>query len=130
MKHIAIKENHLYSKTYAKGKKFTSHNVVVYVLKDLKSEKLKKENPMKERINRIGLTVSKKLGGACVRNRVKRILREALRQTEKELELKKGYLIVLVARNTAVTAKSDHIKKDLVRAFISLDMIINNEKNS
>ena len=76
MKHIAIGENHLYSKAYAKGKKFVAHNVIVYVLKDLKSEKLKNANPMKEHINRIGLTVSKKLGGAVVRNRVKRILRE------------------------------------------------------
>ena len=130
MKHIAIGENHLYSKAYAKGKKAIARNVVVYVLKDLKSEKLKNANPMKEHINRIGLTVSKKLGGACVRNRVKRILREGLRQTEKENNLKKGYLIVLVARNSAVTASSDHIKKDLVRAFISLNMINNDEKNS
>ena len=130
MKHIAIGENHLYSKAYAKGKKFVAHNVIVYVLKDLKSEKLKNANPMKEHINRIGLTVSKKLGGAVVRNRVKRILREGLRQAEKKFDLKKGYLIVLVARNTAVTASSVHISKDLARAFISLDMINHDEKNS
>ena len=130
MKHIAIKENHLYSKAYAKGQKFVSRNTVVYILKDLKSEKLMKANPMKERVNRIGLTVSTKLGGAVVRNRVKRILREGLRQAESENNIKKGYLIVLVARNSAVTASSDHIKKDLARAFGSLDMFINDEKNS
>ena len=130
MKHTPISENHLYSKTYAKGQKFVAKNVIVYILRDLKSKKLMLANPQKKYINRVGLTVSKKLGKAHIRNRIKRILREGLRQTEKKFDLKKGYLIVLVARNTAVTASSVHISKDLARAFISLDMIINDEKNS
>ena len=123
MKHIAIGENHLYSKAYAKGKKFVAHNVIVYVLKDLKSEKLKNANPMKEHINRIGLTVSKKLGGAVVRNRVKRILREGLRQAEKNFDIAKGYLVVLVARPVCVGAKSTNIALDIEKAFKMLKLI-------
>ena len=123
MKHIAIGENHLYSKAYAKGKKFVAHNVIVYVLKDLKSEKLKNANPMKEHINRIGLTVSKKLGGAVVRNRVKRILREGLRQTEKNFDIEKGHLVVLVARPICVNAKSTNIALDIEKAFKMLKLI-------
>lgn len=128
MKHIAITENHLYSKAYAKGHKIVSRNTVVYVLKDLRSEKLMRANPEKQYVNRIGLTVSKKLGGAVVRNRVKRILREGLRQTEKEISLKKGYLIVIVARASIVDAKSSHIQKELTRAFTSLKMLEATEK--
>ena len=130
MKHIAIGENHLYSKAYAKGKKNVTRSTVVYILKDFKSEKLMKANPMKEYINRIGITVSKKLGGAVERNRVKRILREGLRQAENELNLKKGYLIVLVARSACLNAKSTHVSKDLIRAFKALDMTYENEKNT
>ena len=129
MKHIAITENHLYSKAYAKGQKFVSRNTVVYVLKDLKSEKLMRANPMKEYVNRIGLTVSKKLGGAVVRNRVKRILREGLRQVENENNLKKGFLIVLVARPSATGAKSTDIRNDLTKAVKAL-RLIRDEKNS
>ncbi len=127
MKHIAITENHLYSKTYAKGQKFVGGNTVLYVLKDLRSEKLMRANPMKEYVNRVGLTVSKKLGGAVERNRVKRILREGLRQTEQDLNLKKGYLIVIVARSGAVNAKSDQIKRELTKGFRSLNMIENKQ---
>jgi ribonuclease P protein component len=84
-------------------------------------------NPMKEYVNRVGLTVSKKLGGAVERNRVKRILREGLRQTEQDLNLKKGYLIVIVARSGAVNAKSDQIKRELTKGFRSLNMIENKQ---
>ena len=42
MKHIAIGENHLYSKAYQKGAKFVGRGVIVYVLKDLKAKLLKK----------------------------------------------------------------------------------------
>ena len=130
MKHIAIGENHLYSKAYAKGKKFVTRSTVVYILKDLKAEKLMRANPMKEYVNRVGITVSKKLGGAVERNRVKRILREGLRQAENELNLKKGYLIVLVARTACLDAKSSHTAKDIVRALKALDMTYENEKNT
>lgn len=123
MKHIAIGENHLYSKTYAKGQKFVGRNVIIYVLRDLKAKKLMVANPQKEYVNRIGLTVSKKIGKAHIRNRVKRILREGLRQVEKSYDVKKGYLIVLVARPSAVTAKSDNVSHDIERAFKALELI-------
>lgn len=123
MKHIAIGENHLYSKAYAKGSKFVGRYVIVYILKDFKAKSLMKANPQKEYVNRIGLTVSKKLGKAHIRNRVKRILREGLRQTEQEYNLKKGHLIVIVARTSAISAKSDDIRDDLERAVKALRFI-------
>ena len=129
MKHIAIGENHLYSKAYAKGNKFVGRYVIVYILKDLKASRIMRSHPEKKYINRIGLTVSKKLGGAVIRNRVKRILREGLRQTEKENNLKKGYLMVLVARGSAVEASSLDIREDLTRAVKALNFV-NDEKNT
>ncbi|MBO5356944.1 MAG: ribonuclease P protein component [Clostridia bacterium] len=125
MKHIAIGENHLYSKAYNKGAKFVGRGVIVYVLKDLKARLLQKSHPEKQMINRIGLTVSKKLGHAVVRSRVKRILREGLRQTEKTHNIKKGYLIVLVARQSCIDLKSTDIAKDIEKAFYKLNLIDN-----
>ena len=123
MKHVAIGENHLYSKTYAKGNKFVGKNVVVYVLKDYKAKKLQNAHPQRLMVNRIGLTVSKKIGCAVVRSRVKRILREGLRQVEKDNNIEKGYLVVLVARPSCVSAKSTHIAKDIYKAFNMLNLI-------
>ncbi len=123
MKYRAITENHLYNKAYKKGKKIVARNVVIYVLPDRHAIRLRKENPKKEFINRVGLTVTKKIGGAVTRSRVKRIIREGYRLTDKEYGIKKGNLIVLVARDTSVNAKSTELKNDMVYAFKKLGMI-------
>lgn len=122
MKLRAITENHLYSKAYARGKKFVGRHVVVYILPDYAAAKLAKANPTGQRINRVGITVTKKLGSAVVRNRAKRVIREGYRQCDLEAPIKRGFLIVLVARAGIVRAKSQHIKADLLAAFSKLEM--------
>lgn len=56
-------------------------------------------------INRVGITVSKKLGHAVVRNRTRRRLREVYRLNEEKFC--PGYDIVVVARSKAVDASFD-----------------------
>lgn len=122
MKFKAICENHLYQKAYAKGKRAVTPAVAVYVLPDYAAHKLAKANPMKTIVNRIGLTVSTKLGGAVVRARVRRILREGYRSLIAERPLKVGFLIVIAARSAAVDMKSPGIRADLAFAFEKLGM--------
>lgn len=122
MKLFAIRENHLYSKAYARGKKFVGRFVVVYILPDLAAKRLAKANPTKERLNRVGITVTKKLGGAVERNRSKRIIREGYRAAVGKYPIKRGFLIVIVARGGVPSAKSTDIEKDLVGAFKTLEM--------
>ena len=53
-------------------------------------------------VNRVGITVSKKLGHAVVRNRTRRRLREIYRLNEAQFQ--PGWDIVVVARTRAVEA--------------------------
>lgn len=124
MKEFAIKENHLFVKAYTKGAKFSASTVCVYVLKDYKAKKLRNENPQKLFLNRIGFAASKKLGGAVVRNRCKRIMRAAYREIIAEKQIKTGNLIVISARGQAIDASSAKVKKDLICAFQKLCLFI------
>lgn len=51
--------------------------------------------------NRVGITVSKKLGHAVVRNRVRRRIREVYRLNEEKFQ--PGWDIVVVARTRAIS---------------------------
>ena len=122
MKFTAICENHLYSKAYSKGKRAVTSALAVYVLPDYAAKRLAKAHPQKKTVNRIGLTATKTLGGAVVRSRVRRILREGLRALQKERELKVGFLIVIAARKGAVNMKSTDVMRELNAAFTKLGM--------
>ena len=120
MKFPAIKEHHLYNKAYRSGKHFFGRYVCVYILKDLHANKLKKEHPQKIVVNRLGLSVSKKVGGAVKRSRAKRIIRAAYACYEESL--KKGFLIVISAKPEIVGVKSTEVSRELKYAFKKLEM--------
>lgn len=64
--------------------------------------------------NRVGITVSKKLGKAIIRNRVRRRLREVYRLNEEQFAA--GYDIVVVARSRCIRASFP----ELTQAYLSL----------
>ena len=128
MKATAISENHLYKKAYAKGQKAFGRHIVVYVLTDYHAARLARANPLKKKINRVGLAVSKKTGGAVTRSRIKRIIRAAYQSLEKKNDIKKGFLIVLAAKQSAADAKSTDIYDDLIYTFGKLKMFASGEQ--
>ena len=121
MKFPAIKEHHLYNKAYRSGKRFFGRYVCVYVLKDTHAKLLAKQHPQKRIVNRLGLSVSKKVGGAVKRNRAKRIIRAGYAPLEDRLL--KGFLIVISAKPEIDGKKSAEICSELKYAFKKLDML-------
>lgn len=100
---ITLKLNKDFRKLYFNAKYKSNKFIVTYLIKNNKN------------INRIGITTSKKIGNAVVRNRSKRIIRAAFLELEKSLPL--GYDFVFVARNEIVNLKSYnvyyHIQKQI-----------------
>lgn len=130
MKFAAIKEHHLYNKAYQKGSRASGASVTVYVLKDYAARRLMRAHPERQTVNRVGISVTKKVGGACVRNRAKRIIREGYRVILREGALKTGFLVVIAAKPTIVGKKSGEIEAELRRAFDRLQFYRQNSGNS
>jgi len=78
--------------------------------------------PNRTATNRLGITVSKKLGGAVVRNRVKRLIRESYRLHEDIIV--KGYDIVIVARKRIIETDYKGISSALVHLLKKLSLMV------
>jgi ribonuclease P protein component len=87
---VSVKQNHEFRRLYSRGRSAVTPYLVVYC------------RPNKRENNRLGVTVSAKLGGAVVRNRVRRRLREVFRLAQPKM--KQGYDVILVGRGRAIGA--------------------------
>jgi ribonuclease P protein component len=96
--------------------------VAVYVLRDYAARRLRDANPQKEYLNRVGLSVGKRIGGAVARNRAKRLLREGYAAV-KAAGVKTGFLVVLAARDEIKGKKSDEVKAEMLKLFGRLSML-------
>ena len=97
----SLKKNHIFRKLYS-SKGVANSYFVLYA------------RPNRTQCNHIGITVSKKLGHAVVRNRTRRRIREVYRLNEERFA--PGWDIVVVARTRAVTADF----QKLTGAYLSL----------
>ena len=72
--------------------------------------------------NRLGITVSSKLGGAVQRNRIRRRLKEIYRLNE--LNFIKGYNIIIVARQGSKDAKWNELHSSVLYLFKKLNLTL------
>lgn len=98
-KHITIKSNNDYRRIYRLGRSYVDKNIVIYVFNNKKGNL------------RYGITTSKKIGKAVLRNRCKRIIRAAYFSLYDEI--KPGYDFIFVARGRTPQLKSTDIYKSM-----------------
>ncbi len=80
----SLKNNRDFQNVYKNGNSYADKYLVMYILEN------------RTDINRVGISVSKKVGNSIVRHRLTRIIRESVRLNCESIET--GYDIVIIAR--------------------------------
>ena len=104
-----LKQNHEFRRLYTKGRNAVTPTLVIYARRRKGGE------------NRVGFTVTVKLGHAVVRNRVRRRLREIYRLHEEEL--RRGFDLVVVARGRSAEAPYRELERDFLAACARLSLL-------
>ena len=104
-----LKKNNEFRRLYAKGRSAVTPTLVVYARRNRSGE------------NRVGFTVTVKLGHAVVRNRVRRRLREIYRLHEEAL--RRGMDIVVVARSRSTEVSYQRLERDFLSACAKLSLL-------
>lgn len=96
----SLKKNKDFQLVYRNGKSYANKHLVMYLLENNKD------------INRIGISVSKKVGNSIIRHHLTRLIRESYRLNEENFQL--GLDIVVVARVAAKDKKFNEIESSLL----------------
>jgi ribonuclease P protein component len=111
MKEEKIRKNIEFRAVYRKGKSFSNSLLVLYIFKNRKD------------LNRLGISVSKKVGKSVTRSRVKRLISESYRLNKDSL--KTGYDLVFIARTASNDKSYFEIEKALKNISKRAGLLIN-----
>lgn len=103
-KKLRIKKNKEFQEVFQKGKSVANRQFVVYVMK-------KSDQPY----FRIGLSVSKKIGNAVMRNQIKRYVRQTFLELKDDVHI--GIDLVIIARKPTSEMDFHEIKKSLIHVL-------------
>ncbi len=110
-----VKKNTEFQEVFKKGRSFANRQFVVYSLK----------KPGQTHF-RIGISVSKKVGNAVTRNRIKRCIRQAFHELENVLEHEYDYIII--ARKPTAEMGFFEIKNSLIHV-LKLSKVLKGKTN-
>ncbi len=96
----SLKKYHDFQVVYRKGKSYANKYLVMYIMENQKD------------CNRLGISVSKKVGNSVVRHRLTRLIRESYRLKEEKFQC--GYDIIVIARVGAKGKSYNDIESALI----------------
>jgi ribonuclease P protein component, eubacterial len=105
-----LKKNKDFQVVFKQGKSFANRQFVVYVLKQ-----------DSQAFSRLGLSVSKKMGNAVMRNHIKRYIKEMFRGLVDKLEPGTDYIII--SRRPVRTMSYQEMEKSLIHVLKRAGML-------
>ncbi|MEH7117427.1 ribonuclease P protein component [Neobacillus vireti] len=113
-KEFRIKKNNDFQAAFKRGRSFANRQFVVYTLEKEEQD-----------FFRIGLSVSKKIGNAVTRNRIKRYVRQSVFELQEQLAVGKDY--VIIARKPVADMDFFEVKKSLTHV-LKVGKVLNKTK--
>ena len=107
-KTVPLKKNYEFLRVYKKGKFYAGKYLVLYVLNN------------RSQMNRLGISVSRKVKKSVRRNRIKRLARESYRRYEDKLRT--GYDLVISARHTEELPRFSDIVSEMKFLLKKMDV--------
>ena len=117
-----LKKNFEFSIIYRRGKSFANDLLVMYILKNKKNK-----DKNLDTYNKLGVSVSKKVGNSVVRSRCKRLISESFRLNYDHML--KGYDFIFIARNP-IKDKSYFDVEKAMKNLIKRAGLYNNEETT
>ncbi|MCF0145753.1 MAG: ribonuclease P protein component [Eubacterium sp.] len=111
----SLKKNRDFRKVYRRGTSAAERYFVMYVLRNGTDR------------NRLGISVSKKVGNSVVRHHICRLVRESYRL--RETDFRPGYDIILMARPDASGCTQREVSDSLYRLGGRLHVILPDDQN-
>lgn len=111
-KSYRVKSEKDFQRVFQEGNSKANRQFVIY--------KLPKEE---QQHFRVGISVGKKIGNAVIRNQVKRRIRHALMELDKEYSIEKEFDFIVIARNPVRNMSFQEIKSSLSHV-LSLSKIL------
>ncbi|XXM72186.1 ribonuclease P protein component [Lysinibacillus sphaericus] len=99
-----VKKNKEFQEIFKKGTSFANRQFVLYSLKQEEAQPF-----------RIGISVSKKIGNAVCRNRIKRYIRQAFLELREDVQDNHDYLII--ARKPAADMDFHEVKSSITHVL-------------
>ena len=110
-KTVIIKKNYEFKYFFKKGSYVPGKLLEIFIYKN-KSEK-----------NRIGIVVSKKVGGSVTRNKIKRFIRAAYTEIEGDITKNSNILIIWKKKENPQKANFFDVKEDLIKIFEKAEIL-------
>ena len=115
-----------FERVYKQGRRHFSASMTVFYLQRIESDAAIAKASVPGL--RVGFTVSRALGGAVQRNRMKRRLREAVRLSHPPLAVKAD--VVINPKKVLLTADFDAVLNEVGRAFVVIEQKLSKAKPS
>ncbi len=106
-----------FERVYKQGRRHFSSHMTVFYLRQAENVVLGQSKPSAENMARVGFTVGKVLGGAVDRNRIKRRMRDAVRQRRSVLLGVPAVDVVINPKKSVLTLEFSVVLDEVGRAL-------------